>query len=86
MSLLPKPESRAWSPDAVRALRAAVGETLRAFAERLNVSPSTLHYWEQGSTVPSGATRALLDYVARDVERIQSVTGGQNHPGGGASV
>jgi putative transcriptional regulator len=45
----------------VRAIRRRLALSQRVFAEALNVSPGTVRAWEQGSRVPDGPTRRLLE-------------------------
>jgi transcriptional regulator with XRE-family HTH domain len=45
--------------DTVHAVREALGDTQRAFAERVGVAPNTVTRWENG-VVPVGKTAAIL--------------------------
>jgi DNA-binding transcriptional regulator YiaG len=45
--------------DEVRKVRQALGETQRAFAERVGVATNTVTRWENGQ-VPVGKTAAIL--------------------------
>jgi putative transcriptional regulator len=53
------------------AIRGLLGMSQREFAEFLNISPKTLHKWEQGSSQPSGAARTLLRLTAINPKMVR---------------
>jgi DNA-binding transcriptional regulator YiaG len=53
------------SPDAIRHLRLARGQTQVAFARTLKVSVYTFRNWEYGKRKPPSAVRAYLALIAR---------------------
>jgi putative transcriptional regulator len=53
----------------VRAIRRRLALSQRVFAEALNVSPGTVRAWEQGTRVPDGPTRRLLE-IAEEAPEI----------------
>lgn len=57
-------QKRAWDKS-VAATRQRLGLSQTGFAEMLGISVRTLHHWEQGTRVPSGAARVLLRVAER---------------------
>jgi putative transcriptional regulator len=57
----------------VAAIRAKLGLSQRAFAERFNFSISTLQQWEQKRRVPEGPARTLLTLIDRAPGKIQKL-------------
>ncbi|HET7463184.1 MAG TPA: hypothetical protein VFJ82_18160 [Longimicrobium sp.] len=55
--ILPPP---AYTPDEVRSIRHALSMSQQVFADLLNASASAVRAWEQGTRVPDGPTRRLL--------------------------
>lgn len=54
----------AWTPDRVKKLRRAFGDTQEAFAHRLGVSFVSVNHWENGRAIsPMG--RMLLESLER---------------------
>ena len=53
----------------VQAVRRRLALSQRVFAEALNVSPGTVRAWEQGTRVPDGPTRRLLE-IAEEAPEI----------------
>lgn len=55
-------------PDAIKGLRAALGLTQAALADRLGCSTQAVSFWERGTRTPTGlyarAVRALLAEAA----------------------
>ena len=69
---LPKP-AKVSSPRLVpnaAAVRSLFGMSQREFADFLNISPKTLHKWEQGTSQPSGAARTLLTIAANNPKLV----------------
>ncbi len=56
----------AWDADRVRALRAALGDTQQAFAERLGTRQQTVSEWERGTSHPRRMARRLLGMLAEE--------------------
>ena len=54
----------------VRRIRDHLGLSQPVFAKALNVSVGTVRAWEQGSRVPDGPSRRLLEVVERDPRTI----------------
>lgn len=59
------PEVKEYSPDGIAALRKKVRLSQSAFAQVMNVSPSTVQKWERGVKKPTGAGRRLFDILER---------------------
>ncbi|MSQ42463.1 MAG: helix-turn-helix domain-containing protein, partial [Dehalococcoidia bacterium] len=53
-----------WSADAVRRLRAALGLSQAALAERIGTRQQTISEWETGARAPRRMSRRLLHLVA----------------------
>jgi putative transcriptional regulator len=66
MESLCLPEIKKYSPHMIVALRKKFKLTQTAFANFLNLSPSTIKKWESGLNKPSGASVKLLDLAARN--------------------
>jgi transcriptional regulator with XRE-family HTH domain len=56
-----------WTPEAIRDLRKAYGETQEVFCRRIRTSIEGLRYWEQGRGEPSGPAEEVLDRLAEDL-------------------
>lgn len=54
------------SPSEIKAVRAQHKLSQAVFAKVLNVSPSAIRQWEQGTRKPSGSTQVLLELLMRD--------------------
>lgn len=54
------------SPSQIKAVRAQRNVSQAVFAKALNVSPSSIRQWEQGTRKPSGSTQVLLELLMRD--------------------
>ena len=54
------------SPSEIKAVRAQHKLSQSVFAKVLNVSPSAIRQWEQGTRKPSGSTQVLLELLMRD--------------------
>lgn len=54
-----------------RAMRATMGLSQAAFAERFGFSPGAVRDWEQGRKSPDRANRVLLAIVARRPEVVE---------------
>ena len=59
-----------FKPDAVKTVRARLGQTQEEFALMIGVSVATLRNWEQGRRTPDGPALALLQVVAYDPEAV----------------
>jgi putative transcriptional regulator len=57
-------------PEAVKAVRARLGQTQEQFALMIGVSVATLRNWEQGRRHPDGPALALLRVAARNPEAV----------------
>jgi putative transcriptional regulator len=57
-------------PEAVKAVRARLGQTQEQFALMIGVSVATLRNWEQGRRNPDGPALALLRVAARNPEAV----------------
>lgn len=54
------------SPTQIKAVRAQHKLSQAVFAKVLNVSPSAIRQWEQGTRKPSGSTQVLLELLIRE--------------------
>lgn len=54
-----------WSPERVRALRAALGWSQERLARAMNVGWCSVSRWENGHARPSQLARAALERLAR---------------------
>jgi putative transcriptional regulator len=52
------------TPDTIKALRLARGETQEQFAHAVGVTTPTVNRWENGHAAPSKHTARLLDALA----------------------
>ena len=59
------PEVKNYSPDGIVALRKKMRLSRAAFAQVMNVSPSTVRKWERGVKKPTGAGKRLFDILER---------------------
>ena len=59
------PEVHDYTADRIASLRLENHLSQAAFAAMLNISPSTVRKWEQGTKKPAGASKKLLDLVER---------------------
>jgi putative transcriptional regulator len=57
----------------VKTLRRALGLTQDQFAVRYHIPIGTLRDWEQGRSEPDQPTRAYLQIIARDPERVYRI-------------
>jgi DNA-binding transcriptional regulator YiaG len=64
-----KLQKRPWEKR-IAATRQRLGLSQSGFAEMLGISVRTLHHWEQGSRVRSGAARVLLKVADRHPDVI----------------
>lgn len=62
----------------VTEVRRSFGVSQPVFASMLNVSPSTVRAWEQGTRQPEGATRRLLEVAARHPEVLAEAVVGKS--------
>ena len=57
------PQVRALKPKDIKRIRKKINVSQGVFAVILNVNPSTVQKWEQGSTTPSGSALRLLNLL-----------------------
>jgi putative transcriptional regulator len=62
-------QKTAWDKSIV-ATRQKLGLSQNRFARLLGISVRTLHHWEQGTRMPSGAAQVLLRVAARHPEAV----------------
>ena len=67
--LFQRAQKIAWEKSIV-ATRRKLGLSQSKFAELLGISLRTLHHWEQGTRIPSGAARVLLRVAALNPELV----------------
>lgn len=58
-------------PVDVKSVRAKLGMTQAAFAERFGFSLSAVRHWEQGKRIPEASARMLLTLVERDPNYVE---------------
>lgn len=58
-----------WTPKKIRDLRLSYGETQKQFALRMGVSVTSVAWWEQGRSTPTGSAAKLLDRLREDKEK-----------------
>jgi DNA-binding transcriptional regulator YiaG len=58
------------TPTDIRRLRHALGDTYRAFAQRLRTSNSTVYRWEAGKRIPGPGYRLVLASLLREAKRV----------------
>jgi DNA-binding transcriptional regulator YiaG len=61
-----KAEGEQWDPSAVRALRAGLGDSQQAFADRLGTRQQTVSEWERGASRPRRMAQRLLTMLAEE--------------------
>ena len=59
-----------FKPDAVKTVRARLGQTQEEFALMIGVSVATLRNWEQGRRQPEGPALALLRVTAKNPKAV----------------
>jgi putative transcriptional regulator len=65
----------------IRTLRRVLGLTQEEFALRYHIPLGTLRDWEQGRSEPDQPTKAYLQVIARDPERVfRLLHKGRNEP------
>jgi len=62
-------QKAAWDKS-IAATRQKLGLSQSRFARLLGISIRTLHHWEQGTRMPSGAARVLLRVAAQHPEAV----------------
>jgi len=62
-------QKTAWD-NRIAATREKLGLSQTRFARLLGISVRTLHHWEQGSRMPSGAAQVLLRVASRHPEAV----------------
>lgn len=60
-----------WTPDRIRAVRKALGQTQEQFAVHFRLHPEAIRTWEQGRGNPSGPATVILDQLAERAEQTQ---------------
>lgn len=77
---LPRSESKLKEkktpPKNAAEIRKIYGMSQRQFADFLQISPKTLHKWEQETSQPSGAARSLLQIASSRPKVVKEVLGG----------
>ena len=68
-------EPPSYSPSDVLAIRSELNVSQAVFGALLNVSTSTVQGWEQGSRVPDGPSRRLLELARKHPEVIAGASG-----------
>ena len=63
LELLNIPKVRELSPREIRSIRLRMNASQGVFARYLNINPSTLQKWEQGSVKPQNAALKLLNLL-----------------------
>lgn len=53
------------TPSMIKRIRDKINLSQTVFARLLNVSPSSIRQWEQGTRTPTGSTKILLDLLGR---------------------
>jgi putative transcriptional regulator len=64
------PAPRKLRPDEIREIRQALNASQILFASYLNVSPSTIRSWEQGTRRPQGADLKLLAIAKKNPQTL----------------
>jgi DNA-binding transcriptional regulator YiaG len=67
-----------WDADGVQSLRARLGESQQAFAERVGTRQQTISEWERGTSRPARMAQRLLTLIA---EQAASYTVPVSPPG-----
>ena len=58
-----------WTPQRIKKLRDAFGQTQEQFSARLGMTKFGLRMWEQGQSVPSEMAQILLDRIEEDLAK-----------------
>lgn len=66
------PEPKAWTPEEIKELRAALLASQGVFAGLLGASARTVQAWEQGQAVPAPMARRLLECIEREADYWRS--------------
>ncbi len=66
-----------WPPEEVRALRRRLGVSQQGLAGLLGVRQQTVSDWETGLHAPQGASRRLLEMLARGAPEHEGAAGGE---------
>jgi len=61
-----------WTPQRIKELRRAFGESQEQFCQRFRVSLGALRIWEQGQGEPSGPITVILDQLELELKTRQS--------------
>ena len=61
-----------WTPQRIKELRAAYGESQYVFCHRLGVTPGALQYWEQGKGEPSRPVQIILEWLEERKPTMQT--------------
>lgn len=78
------PPDRAWDGERVRELRAALGDSQHAFAQRLGTRQQTVSEWERGARRPRRMAQRLLALLAEE-HGVYAVAPEPPPPDGGAA-
>lgn len=71
-----KPNMYDWTPEKIKELREAYGESQPVFALRFRQGVDSLRKWEQGKATPTGAVTVVLDHLAASVPTNGKPTNG----------
>ena len=58
-----------WTPEGIRAIRHALGETQLEFAEHFQLHVESIRVWEQGRGPPSGPSHVILKQLSARCKR-----------------
>ncbi len=62
-----------FGPEKIKKVRSRVKLSQTVFAKVLNVSPSSVRQWEQGTRKPTGSTKVLLNLLSKKPELIEQL-------------
>ena len=61
-----------WTPERIKRLRKAFGESQEEFCRRFRIGLGTLRFWEQGRSSPTGPATIILDQLNEQVGAVQA--------------
>lgn len=61
-----------WTPERIRSLRHARGETQEEFAKHFRMTVQSVRVWEQDKGEPSGPVTVILDHLSEMVPAAQT--------------
>ncbi len=73
------PPPPAYTPEQIRHIRHELSMSQQVFADLLNASASAVRAWEQGTRVPDGPTRRLLQVAELHPDGLIDVVNGIQH-------